>query len=61
VRKTLGFQTPASKLQQVLRRPSEPAAVIGKKKSWYGTFPVTRLIRQVKLLPSSPSSDRNRR
>ena len=45
MRKTLGFQTPASKLQQVLRRPSEPAAVIGKKKSWYGTFPVTRLTR----------------
>ena len=47
MRKTLGFQTPASKLQQVLRRPSEPAAVTGKKKSWYGTFPVTRLIRSV--------------
>ena len=28
-RKTLGFQTPASKLQAVLRRPSEPAAVTG--------------------------------
>ena len=27
-RETLGFQTPASKLQKVLRRPSEPARVI---------------------------------
>src|SRR5690242_460053 len=28
-RKTLGFRTPASNFKQVLRRPSEPARVIG--------------------------------